>query len=52
LACVSAFVDHANHEEQCASGDTVVDHLHDAARELLRREGKRAEHDEAKVGNG
>ena len=52
LACVSALVDHANHEEQCTSGNTVVDHLHDAARERLRCECEGAEHDEAKVGNG
>ena len=33
LACVSALVDHADHEEQGAGRNTVVNHLHDAARE-------------------
>ena len=51
LRVVPALVDHPDEEEQRAGRHAVVDHLQHAARQRLRREGERAEHDEAHVGH-
>ena len=48
---MTTFVDHADQKEQRTGRHTVVHHLHDAARDRLRREGERSEHDETKVSN-
>jgi hypothetical protein len=43
VGCV-AFVQDANDQEQSARGQTMVDHLYDAARDALLVEGKQTEH--------
>ena len=51
LAGVATLVDPSDEDEEGAGGDAVVDHLQHAAGDRLRRQGERAEDDEAEVGD-